>query len=509
MSNSPHPEEARSAVSKDPSRCGLSAAPQGEVGIPPDGFVIVAKRDCPTCTLIEPVMQSLDRAGPLTVFSQDDPTFPAGVGRVIDDQALERSFQLGVETVPTLIQFRDGREIDRTVGWDVKEWTRLAGAAADVGGLPAWQPGCGSRSVQPGVHEALIARYGESGLTARQIAVGQWDDPIEACFERGWSDGLPVVPPTDERILRMLGGTHRKPGEIVGSIPPNLAPCTVEKVAINAVMAGCKPEYLPVVLGVLEAALDPLFVLHGPLCTTHFSGPLVMINGPVARAIGMNSGVNALGQGNRANATIGRALQLIVRNVGGGLPGAIDRATLGNPGKYTFCFAEDESDPEWEPLAVRRGIAPGKNAVTLFHGEGVHGFIDQKSRTPQELVRSLAMGLFGVGHPKLCDAGNAVLVLSPEHYAIFREGGWNRRRIEDELNQALKRPGRDLVYGAQGVAEGLPPGMAGEMVDKFQPDGVLIVRAGGPAGLFSAIIGGWPGQRVREECQAVTREIRP
>ncbi len=476
--------------------------------LPSDGLVIVAKRDCPTCVLIEPVMQSLDRAGPLTVISQDDPTFPAGIGRVIDDHELERSFRLNVETVPTLIRLKGGREVERTVGWDRAEWIRLAGAAAAGDGLPAWQPGCGSKSVEPGVHETLVARYGDTGLKARAIAVGEWDDPIEACFERGWSDGLPVVPPTDDRILRMLGGTDRKPDEIVGSIPPNLAPCTVEKVAINAVMAGCKPEYMPVVLGVLEAALDPMFVLHGLLCTTHFSGPLVIINGPVARAVGMNSGVNALGQGNRANATIGRALQLIVRNVGGGLPGGMDRATLGNPGKYTFCFAEDESDPAWEPLAQRRGIPAGKSAVTLFHAEGVHGFIDQKARAPDELVRSLAMGLFGVGHPKLCDSGNAVVVLSPEHYKIFKDGGWNRRRIEDELYQALKRPGRDLVHGAQGVAEGLPASMADKIVDKFQPDGVLIVRAGGPAGLFSAIIGGWPGQRVRAECQAVTHEIK-
>ncbi|MGH8430046.1 MAG: thioredoxin family protein, partial [Solimonas sp.] len=371
----------------------------------------------------------------------------------------------------------------------------------------------GSKSVEPGVHEALVARYGDPGLKSREISVGNWDDPLEACFERGWTDGLPVVPPTDERILRMLGGTTRKPDEVVGLIPPNLAPCTVEKVAINAVMAGCKPEYMPVVLGVLEAALDPLFVLHGLLCTTHFSGPLVIINGPVAKAIGMNSGTNALGQGNRANATIGRALQLIVRNVGGGLPGAIDRATLGNPGKYTFCFAEDESDPDWEPLSVRRGIAPGKSAVTLFHGEGVNGFIDQKSRTPEELVRSLAMGLFGVGHPKLCLSGNAVLVVAPEHYKIFKDGGWNRRRIEDELFTALKRPVRDLVRGAQSVAEGLPPQLVDKLgddgiVDKFQPDGLLIVRAGGEAGLFSAIIGGWPGQAVQAECQSVTREIR-
>lgn len=476
--------------------------------LPRDGLVIVAKRDCPTCTLIEPVMQTLDRAGPLTVIVQDDPTFPAGVRAVVDDRALERSFRLNIEAVPTLIRFEGGREAGRCVGWQRGEWQKLAGAAASGDGLPEWQPGCGSRSVEPGVHEALVARYGDPGLASRSIPVGEWEDPIEACFERGWSDGLPVVPPTDDRILRMLGGTDRKPDEVVGLVPPNLAPCTVEKVAINAVMAGCKPEYMPVVLGVLEAALDPLFTLHGLLCTTHFSGPLVIINGPAARAIGMNSGVNALGQGNRANATIGRALQLIVRNVGGGLPGAIDRATLGNPGKYTFCFAEDESDPAWEPLSVRRGIAPGKSAVTLFHGEGVHGFIDQKSRTPEDLVRSLAMALFGVGHPKLCDSGNAVLVLSPEHWAIFRDAGWDRHRIEDALYQALKRPGRDLVYGAQGVGEGLPQSMADKVVDKFQPDGLLIVRAGGDAGLFSAIIGGWPGQRVRTECQAVTREIQ-
>jgi hypothetical protein len=144
----------------------------------------------------------------------------------------------------------------------------------------------------------------------------------------------------------------------------------------------------------------------------------------------------------------------------------------------------------------------------LFHGEGVNGFIDQKSRTPEELTRSLAMGLFGVGHPKLCLAGNAVLVLAPEHYRIFKDGGWNRRRIEDELYKALKRPGRDLIHGAQGVAEGVPPAFADALVDKFQADGLLIVRAGGEAGLFSAIIGGWPGQSVRDECQAVTHEIR-
>ena len=240
---------------------------------------------------------------------------------------------------------------------------------------------------------------------------------------------MPVVPPTDERIVRMLTGTDRAPEEIVGLIPPNRVECTVEKVAINAVMAGCRPEYLPIVLTIVEAALRPEFAMHGLLCTTYFSGPTVVVNGPAARAVGMNSGFNCLGQGNRANATIGRALQLLIRNVGGGVPGAIDRSALGNPGKYTFCFAEDESDDEWEPLAVSRGVPRGRSAVTLFQGEGVQGVMDQRSRTPEELTRSLAASLLSVCHPKLCEWAHAVLVLSPEHYAIYKEAGWDRDRI--------------------------------------------------------------------------------
>src|SRR5690242_2804164 len=476
--------------------------------LPRDGFVIVAKRECHTCEMIQPVMQSLDRAGSLIVFTQDDPKFPEGVSRVIDDRTLERSFHLDIEAVPTLIRYEGGREVGRTFGWDRTEWVKLAGEAAKGEGLPAWQPGCGSKSVEPGVQEALIARYGESGLKARPIEVGEWDDPIEACFERGWSDGLPVVPPTDARILRMLGGTDRKPDEVVGLIPPNLAPCTVEKVAINAVMAGCKPEYMPVVLGVVEAALDPMFVLHGLLCTTHFSGPVVMINGPVAKQIGMNSGINALGQGNRANATIGRALNLIVLNVGGGRPGEADRATLGAPSKYTLCFAEDESDPAWEPLSVARGMKRGVSAVTLFQGHGPEAFVDQKSRTPESLSKSFALSLNKLGHDRLTQSARALLVLSPEHYAIFKESGWDRKRIERALYEATIRPGSELTAGKDGVGEGIPASRAGEMVPKFHEDGLMVVRAGGPAGLFSAILPGWLAGRHRDELQLVTKPVK-
>jgi thiol-disulfide isomerase/thioredoxin len=477
-----------------------------EIG--PDGLAIFVKKECPTCNLVQPVIQELARRGrSVTIFAQDDTSFADGLV-VENDTSLKQSFLHNIEAVPTFIRFANGREVDRTVGWSRTEWERVAGVAGLAQNLPAFQPGCGSKTREPGVFEHLVARYGDPGLTSRRIEVGDWGDPVEAAYERGWSDGLPVVPPTDERILRMLGGTSRKPEEVIGRVPPNLAPCTVEKVAINAVMAGCKPEYMPIVLAALEAALEPIATLHGLLCSTCSGAPILVVNGPIARAVGMNSGINALGQGNRANATIGRALNLIVRNVGGGRPGELSRATLGGPHKYTFCFAEDESDPQWQPLAAARGLPGATNAITFFQGDGIQAFVDQRSRTAPELTLSLAMALVAVGHPKLCEFTNALLVLSPEHYGIFRNAGWDRKRIEGELHNALIRPGKDLVQGAQGIGEGIDPRRADEMVNKFWPEGLLIVRAGGKAGLFSAICGGWTGGRFRDQSQPVTKEIK-
>lgn len=468
--------------------------------LPEDGLVVFLKAECPTCQLVAPLLPALGA----TVVVQDAPAAFAGGW---DDTALALSFAADIEVVPTLIRRVGGREVARTYGWDREEWRRLSGDAALGEALPVFRPGCGSKSREPNVHEHLVARFGQPGIGSRQVAVGEWDDPIEACFDRGWSDGLPVVPPTDARILRMLAGTPLSPQTVVGRMPPDLAPLTVEKVAINAVMAGCKPDYMPVLLAAIEAALEPVFTLHGIVCTTCFSAPIIIVNGPIARSIGMNSGINALGQGNRANATIGRALNLIIRNVGGGRPGELDRSTIGGPGKYTFCFAENEDDPRWQPLAQARGIAPGRSAVTLFQGDGIQGFVDWKSRTPEELSKSLSMSLLAVGHPKLCEFFNAILVLSPEHHAIFADAGWDRARIEASLRDNLRRPGTELVAGAQGVGEGMAPSRAGDMVDKFWPEGLLVVRAGGAAGLYSAICCGWTGGRFREESQPVTKEI--
>ena len=469
-------------------------------------FVVVAKRDCPTCDLVQPVLHEIAASGAgLTVYTQDDPAFPAGLDPV-DDRSLEQSWRLRIETVPTLIRFEDDAEAERTAGWDRTEWSRVTGLGPLGADLPDFQPGCGSKSVDPGMPELLEVAFGEPALAARAIDVHAPEDEHELCFSRGWSDGLPLVPPTPVRVLRMLGGTARDPQEIAGVIPPNNVPCTVEKIAINAVMAGCKPEYMPVVLAAVEAALEPGFAMHGLLCTTWFSGPMVVVNGPIARRIGMNCGVNALGQGNRANASIGRALQLVIRNVGGGVPGGIDRATLGWPGKYTLCFAEDESDPDWQPLSVERGVAPGVSAVTLFGAGGLSPNVDEGSRTPESLARSLAMTLNSVGHPKLVQSIDAFLVLSPEHWAIFKEGGWDRARIKAGLMAATARPGSELVRGANGVDAGVKPELVEDSMTKFREGGLNVVRAGGEAGLMSAIIGGWVASGPRGTTP-VTREV--
>jgi hypothetical protein len=470
-------------------------------------FIAIVKRDCETCQLIGQVLAELSQSTDLTLYSQDDTTFPGQTGGALDDTALEQSWRYRIESVPTLIKFVNGNEVERTEGWVREEWRTISGMDGLGESLPAFRPGCGSLSQYPGMPERLALRYGDIKLTARQVEVADEQDLIEVSYDRGWSDGLPIVPATDLRVARMLAATDRKPDDIIGDIPPNLVSCSIEKVAINAVMAGCRPEYFPVVLATVEAALKPEFSMHGLLATLWYSGPVVIVNGPVARQIGMNSGGNALGQGNRANATIGRALQLLIRNVGGGVPGEIDRSVLGNPGKYTFCFAEDESDPDWQPLNIARGAQPGSSSVTLFHGDGVQAAHTRDSRTPEELCQSLAASLWSVGNPKFAMQNGAILVLCPDHYEIFKQAGWGRIEIESSLHQALKRPREDLLAGAGGIAEGIDPQISEPMIDKFNPGYLLVVRAGGKGGGMSAIIGGWSAQRRKKEVQIVTQDV--
>ncbi len=457
----------------------------------PDGVVAVVKAECATCVLVTPVLHQLREAGvELTVFTQDEPTFPEGLAP-IHDEDLAVSYHHDIETVPTLIRVKDGVEVERTFGWSRSAWEAITAVEGLGPGLPDMRPGCGSLSVDPDMVDVLAVRFGASVLRSRRVEIAALEDEAEALFDRGWTDGLPVVAPTEARVLRMLTGTTRSPDEVVAVVPPDLVECTVEKVAVNAVMAGAKPEYMPVILAALEAACTDEFNIHGVLATTMPVGPVIIVNGPIRNAIGMNSGGNVLGQGNRANLAIGRAVQLVIRNVGGGRPGGVDRAAHGNPGKLSFCFAEDEEGSPWESLAVERGFAPDASTVTLFPGEGPRCVVDQLVREPEALARTMAVCLRTVHHPKLPLGFDAVLVVGPEHARVFKDAGWSKQRAKDEILSNLQLPGSEIVRGAGGIAEGIPEHLRELTLPKFRPGGLLIVHAGGGAGLFSAIIGGW------------------
>ncbi|MDJ0768878.1 MAG: thioredoxin [Ilumatobacter sp.] len=482
----------------------------------PDGLVAIVKRDCETCQTIVPALREIAAARDLVVYTQDDPAFP-GDPLAIHDVDLGVSWHHDIETVPTLIRVEDGAEVDRTFGWSRDAWREFTGIDDLGGGLPAMRPGCGSRSVDPDLVDELRARHGGSVLRSRRIEVAELEDPVEMMFTRGWSDGLPVVPPTEERVLAMLTGTSRAPDEIVATVPPDLVHASVEKVAIAAVMAGCLPEYLPWVLTAVEAACNDEFNMHGLLATTMPVGPVVICSGPGTRAIGMNSGINALGQGNRANSTIGRALQLVIRNIGGGRPGEVDRAAHGNPGKLSFCFAENDADSPYGTLAGQHGVDPGVDAVTLFAGEGPRGMVDQLSRTPESLANSLAHQLQAMHHHKLVMAFDAIVVMGPEHARVFAEAGWDRDRILFELHMRLTTPIGELARGAGEIAEGVPtqsasgflaPDTADGPVNlpKFRPDGLMLAYSGGGAGLFSMVIPGWVNGEMGSK--PVTREVR-
>jgi peroxiredoxin len=492
--------------------------------VPAPRLIAIYKTDCATCNLVLPALERLCR--PLHArglqaigVSQDDGEqaldfvtrhglcFPQAI-----DRRLELSFAVDVEVVPTLVLVgTDGTILERTEALELASLRGLLAAAAALSGtdadelertlsrlrLPDSRPGCASRTLDAGVARERFIELGRARLRSRTWQVGDDEDAHEALFARGVTDGLPVVPPTEERVLRMLEGTTRDPQEVVAIVPPNLAPATVEKVAINAVMAGCKPSYMRIVLAAVEAACTDEFNMHGVLATTYFAAPLIIVNGPIRRTVGLNSGINVFGQGSRANATIGRALNLVVRNVGGGRPGEIDRATLGQPGKLTYCIAENEEASPWPPLHVERGFAPTDSTVTLFAGEAPRGIVDQLSRSARGVVKSLALSLESVGHVRWHGTGELVLVLSPEHVETIARDRWSKDDVRQAIAELTARPLAELLPD-EDCREGLPARLAGaadpatvRLSKVRSPELIHIVVAGGPAGKFSAVIGGW------------------
>jgi hypothetical protein len=325
-------------------------------------------------------------------------------------------------------------------------------------------------------------------------------DDLETWFERGVTDGLPVVPPTRERVEPMLGATRRKPDELIGLVPPNYGRATVEKIAVNAVMAGCRPEYCPVVLAVVEAACDPAFNLHGQSGTTNAASPLIILNGPARRRLGVNCAAGVFGPGYRANATIGRTLRLVMINLGGARPGEIAMSTMGHPGRYTYCIGEHEEASPWEPLHVERGFAAAASTVTLFSGEAPFMINDHLSRGASQLLASLGWSAAGVWNHKAFPLyGHTLWVIGPEHAKTLGGEGWSKRDVRQFLYDTIRRRARDLAPGSDGAESGrLKNLLAGvepdDLIPKFpSPDEIVIVVAGGTAGRFSAVVPGWMG----------------
>ena len=291
-------------------------------------------------------------------------------------------------------------------------------------------------------------------LTSERIDVEDSFEEINDLFyQRGWTDGLPIVPPTEDRVARMLAGCQGRPDEVIGLIPPKWGEATLEKLAINAVMAGCRPDHLPVIVAAVEAVLAEEFNLNGIQATTHPVAPLVVVNGPIAGRLEINGGPNCFGQGWRANATIGRAIRLILTNVGGALPGATDRSTQGQPSKYSYCIAENEAANPWEPFHVERGFQPDESTVSVFGVENPHNINDHVSTTAEGILMTAADTLASMGmNNAYLGKGELLFVFGPEHAATIARYNWTKRDVKAYLFENARIPlGRARLGGMWGM----------------------------------------------------------
>jgi hypothetical protein len=323
----------------------------------------------------------------------------------------------------------------------------------------------------------------ERGPAATVFTFAGSYEEIDAHYqERGWTDGLPIVPPTETRVHEFVKQTGRDPREVVGVLPPRQGEATVEKIAANAVMAGCRPEYFPVVLAAIEALADPKFNLDSVQATTHPVATLLVVNGPIARALGIQAGYNAFGQGFRANVTIGRAVRLVLMNVGGGLPGSGDRATQGTPAKIAYCVAENEAESPWEPLHVEAGLPADTSTVTVFGAEGPHNIQDHHSHTALGVLLTVAGAMGQAGSNNLLGRGWPLLSLGPEHAATIAKEGYTKQQVKQFLYEharyPLKRLG--LEYQRQQVERWGVADAPDTMVPIVRrPEDISIIVAGG------------------------------
>ena len=350
--------------------------------------------------------------------------------------------------------------------------------------------------------------------SAKDLRSIDWDDPVDAIeqlYELGWTDGLPVVPPTEDRVGQFLEAGGRPADEMVGALPERRREITVGKVAANAVMAGCKPEYFPVVLAATEAMLDPAFNLVGPSSSLGGSAILVIVNGPVTREININSRNNLFGPGNRANATIGRAVRLILMNACAAIPGLFDRSILGHPGKFSYCIAEAETETHWTPLHVERGFSPEQSAVTVFACDGprqarTSGGPENILMTVADVAATLGTSLSTVGSTNDASAvvrqGELALVISGES-SVWE--GWSKADVKRAVQEKMMRSVADLKRAAEIKGEITPEDETTLLPLVADPDDILVVFAGGKEKTVCGVIPSW-GPKVSST--AVTRAVR-
>jgi hypothetical protein len=464
-------------------------------------LLLFVSEECPTSVMtlrrLAPVVPALTDAGVHVAAVFEDPLEVAArvarrtgfLGVVLSEAApYEVSRAYSLESLPTAVLVdRSGAQIGRVVGWDAAGLATLLSVPI-TDEPPLRKPGCAAKNT----YDAETLR----------LLDGAGYDELEEMFERGWTDGLPVIPPTRSRVDAMLAG--RDPSELLGEMPPAMARVTLERVAACAVLAGCRPDYFPVVVAAVEAALEPAFNVGGQAVTTQPCGQAIIVNGPVGDAIGLNGSVGALGPGWRPNLTIGRALRLVISLTGGGFPGRLDRSTLGNPGKLAMCFAEDEVVSPWEPLHVSRGFAADASVVTVVGADAPLSISDHRSTSALELARVLGEAAGATWSPNWWPLGGVSLfVICPEHARSFYEWGWDKQRVREEMWGAVVRPAVSLRWG-----ETTPLVSAAEddqLIRKWSsPGDIMIVVAGGEAGRFSAVFGPCLGMNT----EPISKEVQ-
>jgi len=341
-------------------------------------------------------------------------------------------------------------------------------------------------------------------LTSKRHAVQDLSHAIEFCYQQGWTDGLPVVPPTEQAVRTMLDAAGLEPGQELCFITNRQVSVTAEKVAVSAVMAGCLPEHMPIVVAAVEGLGDPKWGYHGPATSTGGAAVLMIVNGPIAARLGFNSGDNLFGPGWRSNATTGRAVRLVMRNVIGTLPGALDRGTVAHPGKYSYVIAENETESPWTPLHVQRGFKAEESTVTVMSAEGPHQFYNQLSSGAEGVLTSLCDDM--QHHASTNGQPQYVVVLAGEHMRTIAAAGWSKADIQKFVYEHTQNSVAHLKR-VQRLAGAITPTDETTMRPLVpSPEDVLVVTAGGRAGAFSCYIPGWAGGK--KSSQSVTKLIR-